>query len=242
MRIIVRLDLKGKNLIKSIMYEGVNVIGPLEKFAKKYYLDGADELIYIDTVASLYERIQILDIIKKSTNDIFIPITVGGGIKNIQQVKDIFNSGADKIAINTYAVKNPEILRQISEIYGSQAVVVSIQAKKRDNYWEVFTENGREPSGLSVEKWCRIIEDKGAGEIFLSSIDKDGTLKGPDFDLIKLVSNIVKIPIIASSGIGSIDDVVKIKSFTNCSAVAIGSAFHYNKIEIINLKNAIQKN
>ena len=242
MRIIARLDLKGKNLIKGIMYEGLNVIGSLEKFAKQYYLEGADELIFIDTVASLYERIQITEIIHKSTNEIFIPITVGGGIKNINPVKEIFNSGADKVAINTHGIKNPNFLKQISENYGSQALVVSIQAKKRNNFWEVFTENGREPTGINVLDWCKVVEDKGAGEIFLSSIDNDGLLKGPDFNLINAVSKQIKIPLIVSSGFRDVKDVLELKKNNFCEAVAIGSAFHYNKIKIKFLKNQISKN
>lgn len=211
MRIIARLDLKGKNLIKGVMYEGLNVLGSLDKFAKQYYLEGADELIFIDTVASLYDRIQIIEIIHSSTNEIFIPITVGGGIKNIKQVKEIFNSGADKVAINTHAVKNSNFLKQVSENYGSQALVASIQAKKRNNFWEVFIENGREPTGIDVIDWCQVVQDKGAGEIFLSSIDNDGLLKGPDFSLINAVSKKIKIPLIVSSGFRDVKDVLELK-------------------------------
>ncbi len=239
-RIIARMDVKNSKLIKSIRYEGLSVIGSAQEYTKKYYEMGLDEIIYIDTVASLYGRNNLTDIVDYSTKNIFVPISVGGGIKNTSDVKEILRSGADKICINTNAVKNEKIISSISNIFGSQCLVISMQAKKRlNNKWEIFTDNGREPSGIDVEFWARRVEKLGAGEILLTSIDQDGTEQGLDHELIKTISSSIKIPVIASGGSRDEDDILKLFTDTNCSAIAIGSILHYEKININDLKQKL---
>ena len=242
-RIIARMDIKNSKLIKSIRYEGLSVIGSAETYTKKYYSMGADEIIYIDTVASLYGRNSLFQIIDYSTKNVFVPITVGGGIKEINDVKEILRSGADKICINTNAVKNIPLISNISNKFGSQCLIISIQAKKRNNNkWEIFIENGREPTGLDVLDWAQKVEKLGAGEILLTSVDQDGTELGIDHDLMKAVSSQIKIPVIASGGTKDEDDVIKLFNDSNCSAIAIGSILHYEKIDINELKKELKKN
>ena len=170
-RIIGRLDIKGPNLIKGIHLEGLRIIGDPQIFAKKYYNQGVDELIFIDTVATLYGRNSLHETISKAAKDIFVPLTVGGGIRSVDDVYEILRVGADKVSINTAAVKNPNLIKQVSEKFGSQAMVVSIEAKKQNSIWEVYTDNGRERSGKNVLDWAKQVVSLGAGEILLSSVD-----------------------------------------------------------------------
>ena len=198
-RIIARLDIKGSNLIKSIRFEGLRVLGNPQEFAQKYYESGIDEIIYIDTVATLYDRISLNELVKKTAQNVFIPITVAGGIRSVEDVDKLLRSGADKVAINTGAIKRPELISEVSQRFGSQCMVLSIEAaKQKDGSWEAYTDNGREHSGLDAIEWSKEAEKLGAGEILLTSVDQDGTYKGFDFDLIKKVSNSVNIPVIAS--------------------------------------------
>ena len=184
-RIIGRLDIKGPKLIKGIHLEGLRVIGSPEKFAKKYYEEGIDELIYLDAVASLYGRNNLHYIVKKTAQEVFVPLTVGGGIRSVKDVNDLLRVGADKISVNTAAVKRPALIKEIAETFGSQAVVLSIEAKKQNNFWEVYTDNGRERTGLDVFEWSQQAIELGIGEILLTSVDKEGTQSGFDIDLIK---------------------------------------------------------
>lgn len=239
MRFIARLDTKNNKVIKSVRYEGLNVIGDINKIAIDYYNQGIDELIYIDTVASLYERNSLNKTIDNATRNIFVPITVGGGIKSIEDAKKIFFYGADKIAINKAFIKKPNLIQEMKSVFGSQAIVVSVQAKKKNsNSWELFFDNGREPSGKDVIEWSKEVEARGAGEILLSSIDCDGTMKGPDIDLITKVSDAVTIPVIASSGISSYENVNEILK-TNVSAIAVGASLHYKKLTIMQTKKKL---
>ena len=211
-RIIPRLDIKGQNLIKGINLEGLRVVGNPNEFAKKYYEQGADELIFMDNVASLYGRNNLYDVIHEATKNVFIPITVGGGIRSIKDANKVLRAGADKIAINTAAVRNPKIISELSKIFGSQCIVVSIEAKKiNDKYWEVYTLNGREKTGINLIDWIKRIIECGAGEILLTSVDRDGTKKGFDTELIKVSSKICSIPLIVSGGCGSLNDIIDLK-------------------------------
>ena len=179
LRIIARLDVKGPNLIKGIHLEGLRVIGAPNEYALDYYYQGADELIYMDVVASLYGRNHLGEIIKNAAKDIFIPMTVGGGIRTIENAREILRSGADKVAINTAAVANPTIITDVARQFGSQAMVLSIEAKKVEgSHWEVYTDNGRERTGLDVVDWAKLCVLNGAGEILLTSVDHEGTRKG----------------------------------------------------------------
>ena len=201
-RIIARLDVKGNKLIKGVSFEGVRVVGEPNTAAKKYENEGADELLYIDAVASLYGRNSISNVLKIASKKIFIPITASGGIRSVNDAEKLISSGADKIALNTAALNDPNLIRELVENFGSQCVVISIQARKKygQNYWEAMSEMGREKSGKNVLSWIKEVQEQGAGEILLTSVDKDGTLSKPDFDLIKAASEITKIPLIVSGG------------------------------------------
>ena len=233
MRIIARLDIKGPNLIKGINLEGLRVVGRPNKYAVKYFEEGIDELIFIDSVASLYNRNNLTNIIEMASKNIFIPITVGGGIRSVSDAEKLFAVGADKIAINTAATDNPKLISDLCQKFGSQAIVLSIPSKKiGKNKWETFTNGGREPTGLDVMEWVKIGIDKGAGEILLTSIDKEGTREGFDYDLIKKVSDISKVPVIASGGFGKPKDMVQAINYGGADAVAIADCFHFNRFTV----------
>lgn len=236
-RLIPRLDIKGPNLIKGIQLEGLRVIGNPNEFAKKYYEQGADELLYMDSVASLYNRDSIKELIKDAAKNVFIPITVGGGIRSIKDAKEIFKSGADKIAINTGVVKKPQLLKDLANKFGSQSVVVSIEAKKiSENEWEVLIDHGRERTGIKVLDWVKKTISMGAGEILLTSVDKEGTKKGFDIDLIKSVTGVASIPVIASGGMGKASDFISAVLEGKVDAVSMASILHYNIDTIQNIK------
>ena len=229
-RLIARLDIKGKNLIKGIHLEGLRVIGSPSEYAHKYYHQGADELIFMDTVASLYGRNHLDEIIKSVAKDIFIPMTVGGGIRSVEDATAILRLGADKVAVNTAAVNRPELISEISNVLGSQAMVLSVEAKKvKDNQWEVYTDNGRESTGIDVIEWVSEGKRLGAGEILLTSVDCEGTRKGFDIDLIKAVSDSVPIPIIASGGMGKYQDLYNAVYNADADAIAMADILHYNR-------------
>ena len=239
-RIIPRLDIKGPNLIKGIHLEGLRVIGNPNDFAKLYYNDGADEIIYMDIVASLYGRNNLHDIIKSTVKDIFIPITVGGGIKTIDDIDSILRSGAEKVAINTSITKDPNFIKKASRKFGSQCIVASIEAKKNNNSWEAMIENGREKTGLDVIDWAKKVCDLGAGEILLTSIDMEGTERGFDYELIKQVSNSVEIPVIASGGMGNTEHGISVIKESNADAVAIANILHYKKTSIHKIRDSFK--
>lgn len=226
-RIIARLDIKGPNLIKGIHLEGFRVLGKPEEFAKYYYKTGADELMFQDVVASLYERNSLHDIIRKIANEIFIPLTVGGGIRTIEDIRSVLRAGADKVSINTAAVKNPDLISKAAGIFGSSTIVVAIETIKQPNSdYFVFVENGREKTGMEAVFWAKKVEKLGAGEIILTSVDREGTGMGMDLELIKKISNSVSIPVIAHGGIAKVGD-VKDGLESGSSAVAIASMLHY---------------
>jgi cyclase len=239
-RIIARLDVKGVKLIKGVHLEGLRVIGDVNKYALKYYQQGADELVYMDIVASLYGRNSLSDIVSEAARDIFIPLTVGGGIRSVEDVSNLLRAGADKVAINTMAVKSPDLIKKIAHKFGSQCLVLSIEAKKiSDNAWEVYTDSGREKTGLNVVEWAIKGEELGAGEIMLTSIDQEGTRKGFDYNLINEVSSKVSIPVIASGGFGSVND-FKDSVNNGASAVAIAGELHYERITVQDIRNGLE--
>ena len=232
MRIIARLDIKNFNLIKSRNLEGLKVVGNPNSYASKYYSQGADELIFMDLVASLYNRNSLYDIVKQASKDIFIPFTVGGGIRSIDDALKIFDSGADKIAVNTAAIKDPNLINVLSKRFGSQAIVLSIEAKKvKENKWEAYIECGRQDTGIDVVDWAKKNVDQGAGEILLTSIDQEGTSKGFDYGLIESVTTAVNLPLLASGGFGSLGDIEKISKF-DVDGIVIADAIHFDKIEL----------
>ena len=241
-RLIARLDIKGPNLIKGIRLEGLRVIGSPGEYALKYYKHGIDELIYMDTVASLYGRNNLQNIIKNAVKNIFVPITVGGGIRSTEDVTEILRSGADKVAINTAAVSNPVLINKVAKKFGSQSMVLSIEAKKISlNKWEVFTDNGREHSGQDVLEWVKKGVDLGAGEILLTSVDQEGTRKGFDLELVELVSAAVSVPVIASGGMGDSSHMIDVVKKSNADAVAMADILHYNRDNIPSLREKALK-
>jgi cyclase len=239
LRIIPRLDIKGPNLIKGIHLEGLRVIGDPQEHAIRYAEEGADELLYIDIVASLYGRNNLSDIIRRAAENVFVPITVGGGIRSLDDAKLILRSGADKVAINTAAIARPQLINEISRRFGSQAMVLSIEAKALGHgKWEAFTDNGRERTGLDVIDWVKRGVELGAGEILITSVDREGTRKGYDTELIRQVSNAVPVPVIASGGMGSINHMVDAALVGKADAVAIADVLHYKRMSLDSIRRA----
>jgi cyclase len=229
-RVIARLDIKGPNLVKGIHLEGLRVLGKPEDFAGNYYDQGADELVYMDVVASLYQRNSLLDIVRRTSREIFIPLTVGGGIRTLDDIRSALRAGADKVALNTAAIADPDIIKRASETFGSSTIVVSIEAiRKPDGTYEAFTDNGRESTGVNASEWAVKVAELGAGEIMLTSIDREGTGKGYDLELTESIARAVRIPVIAAGGAGKLEhirDVVK----SGADAVCIASMLHYGFI------------
>lgn len=232
-RLIARLDIKGPNLIKGIHLEGLRVIGSPNDHALRYYQQGVDELIYMDCVASLYGRNHLGNIVMAAAKDIFVPITVGGGIRSVDDANGILRAGADKVAVNTAAVANPQLITDIARRFGSQCMVLSIEAKQvGPDRWEVYTNNGRERTGLDVVEWVKRGVAMGAGEVLLTSVDKEGTRKGFDVALIKAVSAEVSVPLIASGGMGKPEDLLAVVNEGGADAVAMADILHYKRAEI----------
>jgi cyclase len=241
LRLIARLDIKGPNLIKGVHLEGLRVIGDPQQHAREYYEQGADELIYMDIVASLYGRNNLTDIVRKAAHDIFVPLTVGGGVRSTDDVNMLLRAGADKVAVNTAAVARPALITEIARRFGSQCMVLSIEAKRLGpGRWEAYTDNGREKTGLEVVDWARRAEKLGAGEILLTSVDQEGTRKGFDVPLIKAVSQAVGIPVIASGGMGSIDHLVAVATEGEADAVAMADCLHYKRIGLGEIRTSAQ--
>lgn len=240
-RVIARLDIKGSRLIKGIRYEGLRVIGDAWDFAQRYYQQGADELLYIDAVASLYGRNGLNDLLTRTVANLFVPVTAGGGIRSVEDAAALLRNGADKIAINTFAVERPPIISEIAERFGAQCVVVSIQAKKTATGWEAYTECGREHTGLDVVEWAQRVESLGAGEILLTSIDHDGTMKGGDLALVQAVAGAVNVPVIASGGIGTPDHAAAMQKAGRADALAVGAALHHARTSVWDIKQKIEQ-
>lgn len=237
-RLIARLDVKGPNLIKGIHLEGLRVVGDPQEYARRYYEQGADELIYIDIVASLYGRNSLGDIVARTARDVFVPMTVGGGLRSIDDVRAMLRAGADKVAINTAALRRPELITEIAQRFGSQCMVLGIEAKRRGpGRWEAFTDNGRESTDVDVVDWCRRGHELGAGEILLTSVDQEGTRKGFDTELIAAVTKVVPIPVIASGGMGKTDHLISAVHH-GADAVAMADILHYARSTLPEIRAA----
>jgi cyclase len=240
-RLIARLDVKGPTLIKGVHLEGLRVLGDPREYAKRYYAQGADELIYMDIVASLYGRNKLTEIVRRAAEDVFIPMTVGGGIRSIEDVRDLLSAGADKVAINTAAVHRPELIREVARRFGSQCMVLSIEAKQQEpGHWEVYTDCGRERKGIDVVEWARKGEALGAGEILVTSIDREGTRQGFDLELTRAITSAVGIPVIASGGMGKSSDLVDVVTQGKADAVAMADVLHYERVTLAELRQAAQ--
>jgi imidazole glycerol-phosphate synthase subunit HisF len=241
-RLIPRLDIKGPNLIKGIHLEGLRVIGDPQEHARRYYEEGADELLYVDVVASLYGRNSLHEIVRSAARDVFVPLTVAGGIRSVDDVRDMLRSGADKIAINTAATKRPELIREVARKFGSQCMVLSIEAKRvAPGRWEAYTDNGRERTGLDVVAWARQGVALGAGEILLTSIDREGTREGYDLELLAAVSRVVPVPLIASGGMGQPTDAARAVIEGEADAVAMADALHYRRHSLAEIRSATRE-
>lgn len=236
-RVIARLDIKGPNLVKGVHLEGLRVIGDPAARARAYYEQGADELLYMDIVASLYGRNNLTAIVERTAQDLFVPLTVGGGVRTLDDIKTLLRAGADKVAINTAAIKNPEFIREAASRFGSQCIVVSIEAQRRGpGQWEAFTDNGRERTGRDAFAWALQACELGAGELLMTSIDQEGTAKGFDLELTRRVSEAVPIPVIACGGAGSPEHVSQAVLEGKADAVCVAHLLHYDKCRIGDLK------
>ncbi len=232
-RLAARLDIKGPNLIKGVHLEGLRVIGDPQEYARKYYEQGADELIYIDTVASLYGRNNLAEIVAHAARYVFVPMTVGGGIRSVDDAARLLRAGADKVAVNTAATRRPKLITELAQRFGSQCVVLSVEAKRRrGGGWEAYTDNGREHTGLDVVEWVQEAEALGAGEILLTSVDQEGTAKGFDVALVRAVTEVVSVPVIASGGMGNVEDLIAVVREGRADAVAMAHVLHYDKLTI----------
>ncbi|MEO5376543.1 MAG: imidazole glycerol phosphate synthase cyclase subunit [Magnetococcus sp. DMHC-6] len=237
-RFIARLDVKAPYLVKGVQLEGLRQLGDPHRFACDYYEQGIDEILYMDIVASLYDRSNILDLVEKTTQNVFVPLTVGGGLRTVADVARALQSGADKVAINTAAIKRPELITEVANHFGSQCMVVSIEAKRNTDStgWQAYYDNGREPTGKDVVAWAKQAADLGAGEILLTSVDREGLGKGMDVALVAAVTEQLSIPVIASGGVGRVEDVFTVIEQAHVQAVAMAHVLHYGKIELENLR------
>ncbi|MDB3979059.1 imidazole glycerol phosphate synthase cyclase subunit [Pseudomonadales bacterium] len=230
-RVIARLDIKGPNLVKGIHLEGLRVLGSPEDYAKYYYENGIDELIYQDVVASLFGRNSLKEIISRTASATFIPLTVGGGLRTVEDVRLVLRAGADKVSLNTAAIRKPQLIRDASLEFGSSTIVVAIEAiRHEDGRYFAYIDNGREETGVEVLSWAKKVEELGAGEILLTSVDRDGTGEGYDLELIKLVSSQVNIPVIAHGGAGRGTDLSK-AIIAGADALAVASILHYDVVD-----------
>lgn len=240
-RLIARLDIKGPNLIKGVHLEGLRVVGDPQEFARRYYEEGVDELVYIDIVASLYGRSMLTEIVRRAAHDVFVPMTVGGGVRSVDDVRELLRAGADKVAINTAAVRRPALVTEVSRRFGAQCMVLSIEAKQQaPGRWEVYTDCGRERSGVDAIEWARRGVELGAGEILVTSIDREGTRKGFDIALTRAVATAVSVPVIASGGYGEPEHLAAVVSEGRADAVAIADALHYRRTTLPDLRQQAQ--
>lgn len=229
-RIIPCLDVTAGRVVKGVNFVELRDAGDPVEIARRYDEQGADEVTFLDITASSDDRDLLLHIIEAVASQVFIPLTVGGGVRAVEDVRRLLNAGADKVSINTSAVTNPQLIQDAAQKYGSQCIVVAIDAKRSgDGKWEVFTHGGRKPTGLDVVKWAQKMESLGVGEILLTSMDRDGTRSGFDLALTKAVSDAVNVPVIASGGVGGLGDLADGITLGHADAVLAASIFHYGQ-------------
>ena len=239
-RIFSRLDIKGDYVVKGIQLDGLRKIGDPRILAREYFKQVVDELVLVDVVASLYKRANLFALITEIAEELRIPLTAIGGIRSLEDAREVFEAGADKVGINSAAIVNPKLFSQLSKIYGNQSIVSSIEARRLEslNNWTCMTENGRNYSGITIQQWIPQLENLGVGEVFITSVDRDGTNKGPDFNLCKEARDLTDIPMMYSGGIRDIEDIKELSKL-GFDGASIGSALHYKKINIIELKNSL---
>lgn len=239
MRLIARLDVKNEFVIKGISFDGLRKVGEPLALATAYYDAGIDELVFIDSVASLYDRNNLFHIIRQASDRIFVPITIGGGLRSLGDVGQALDSGADKVALNTFATRSPTLVSEVARRFGSQCVVGSIQAKRTADGWEAYVESGRERTGLAVVSWAKRLEELGAGELLVTSVDQDGTRRGFDVELIRAVNAAVSIPVIAGGGYGERRHFRDLLAQTRPSALCVASALHYKRESVGQLRASL---
>jgi cyclase len=235
-RIIPCLDVKNGRVVKGINFVDLQDAGDPVEQAKIYSDGGADEICFLDITASNENRDTIYNVVEKTSKKCFVPLTVGGGVRSVEDINKLLNCGADKVSINTAAVQNPEVVVESSKKFGSQCIVVAIDAKKNLDRWEIFTHGGRNKTGINANEFAKKMEDSGAGELLVTSMDRDGTQKGYDIELLASISSKVNIPVIASGGVGNLDHLVDGIKLGNASAVLAASIFHYGKYSIMDAK------
>lgn len=243
-RLIARLDIKAPNLIKGIRLEGLRKVGDPNDFAIKYYEAGIDELVYIDIVASLYNRNSLGDLVRRTAENVFIPLTVGGGVRTVEDAEALLRMGADKIAVNTAAHARPDLISDIANRFGSQCMVISIEAKRATSgpfagSWEAYTDNGREHTERDAIVWAEQAAALGAGEILLTSVDQEGTRKGCDVELTRKVADRVDIPVICSGGVGEAAHLRDAVALGHADAVAVADALHYGRMSVAEMRAAL---
>ena len=241
-RIIPCLDIKDGRVVKGTKFLNLKDAGNPVELAKFYNKEGADELCFLDITASHEKRKTIVEIVEAVAKEVFIPLTIGGGISSIEEMKDILRAGADKITINTSAVKNPDLIKEGANKFGSQCIALAIDAKFNPNKksWDVYIKGGRENTNLNAIEWAKKVVSFGAGEILLTSMDADGTKAGYDIELTKKIVESINVPVIASGGAGNIEHVVKVFKKTNCSAALLASVLHYKNISIKEIKERME--
>jgi len=236
LRIAARLDIKAPNLVKGIHLEGLRVVGDPAEAARRYHHEGIDELFYQDIVASLYARSTIIDLIRSTASEVFVPLTVGGGLRSLEDIQSVLRAGADKVSLNTAAVARPELISEAAARFGSQCLVVAIEAiRGPSGEWFAFTDNGRTPTGLEAVEWAARAVELGAGELLLTSVDRDGTRRGTETELVSRVAAEVRVPVIAHGGVGTPDHVVD-AARAGASCVAIASALHFRDLSVADVK------
>lgn len=241
-RIIPCLDVKDGRVVKGVRFVNLRDAGDPVEVAKKYSEEGADEITFLDITASHEKRKTMIDVVERTASEVFVPLTVGGGLRTVEDVRELLLAGADKVAINTAAVADPDFVRRASGRFGSQCIVVAIDARRRDGGgWEVFTHGGRNPTGIDAVGWAAKMEDFGAGEILLTSMDRDGTEDGYDLELTRAISEAVGIPVIASGGAGRLEHLVEAVEAGRADAVLCASIFHYGKYSINEAKEFLSE-
>jgi imidazole glycerol-phosphate synthase subunit HisF len=240
-RVIARLDINNEYVIKGKYLEGLRKVGKPNELANKYYHDGVDEIIFLDAVASLYDRNSLIDIIRLACMEIFVPITVGGGIRTLDDIQNALHAGADKVAINSQAVRDLNFIREAVEAFGSQAIVGSVVGSRHRNRWEAFMDNAKHRTHNNAVDWAKVLEENGVGEIVVNSIDRDGIEKGFEIELIRQISEIVNIPVIAASGAGNSQHIVEVCNKAQCDAVAVGSILHYGRESVHEIKKTMKE-
>ena len=236
-RIIPCLDIDKGRVVKGVNFVNLVDAGDPVEIATKYSNEGADEITFLDITASNEERNIIIDLVERAAEKVFVPLTVGGGVRKFEDIKDLLRAGADKVSINTSAILNPKLVTESAMKFGSQCIVVAVDIKRKDSGWEVFTHGGRKPTGLDCMEWVKKMQDYGAGEILLTSMDRDGTKKGYDLDILSILSETINIPIIASGGAGTLEHIAEAFTIGKADAALCASIFHFGEYKINDAKN-----